>query len=192
LKSNPERRCLRAGYVLSILGHHRVIAHKFQLSALEKLLILAPRVSSSITDIEVRLTVHIKNSKVFSHAPETDEPILPGLIPLRSRVCDMLRRLANTKVEIRPFTIAIASETAFSALRRPLLFWDYIPAFYNTSRGAALLPERMHLNVEKDIASKYIGAPETRRVLGGDDLRYALNRLGVQQTFLDVLQLEPL
>jgi hypothetical protein len=161
-----------------------------KLCTLERLLTLVPQVSSLITDLEVTLTVRIKTSRVFMRASRTDQRSLPGLIPLRYQVEEMLHRLANANVNIVPFTIGITSETALLPLRAALLLFDYIPASYNTPESRALLPERMDVGVEIASTTRLMGRPETRHVLGGDDLQFAVNHSGIENVLVDVLGME--
>jgi hypothetical protein len=102
----------------------------------------------------------------------------------------MLQGLANANVEIRPFSIGITAETALLPDRTPLLLLEYIPAAYNNPEAASLLPERLYVGVETDTAEKLIGRPETRQVLGGDDMRYAVNSTGAEEVSIDVFGLE--
>ncbi|KAJ9110399.1 hypothetical protein QFC22_006743 [Naganishia vaughanmartiniae] len=159
------------------------------LSTVEKLLMLAPQISATITDLEVIITVRFNSSGVFTRAPTTDASSLPGLSPVRHEVVEMLHRVAKANIKIIPFSIGITSETTLLLVSTTLFRCDYISALYNTPEASGLLPKRMHVG---DMAktTRLVGPPETRRILGGDDLRSAVNHAGIEDVYVDVVGME--
>jgi hypothetical protein len=151
-----------------------------QLSTLETLLMLAPQISSTITDLEVVMTVRLDSSTIFTHDTTTNAPSLPELIPLRNQVVEMLHKIAKANIKIVPFTISIASESTLLPVRTTLFLCGYVPASYNTPEASDTLPERMHVEEETARTTSLWGPLETRGVLGGDDLRYVVIMWGLR------------
>lgn len=185
-----ERKYRRNGYVAATAFVLVILLTWKQLSILERLLMIVPQISSTITDLEITMTVRMNSSEVFTRAPTTDTPTLPGLIPLRNEAVEMLNRIANANIKTVPFTISITAETTPLLVRTPLLLLEYIPASYNTPQASALLPKRMALAIETARSTSFMGSPETRRVLGEDDLRFAANYEGIRDAYMDVVGME--
>lgn len=156
------------------------VADLAQLPALERLLTLAPRLSPKLEDLEINLNIRINRSSVFNGT--TNDPTLPGLIPLQDQVRELLRQLADAKVEIKPFTIAVIAVAAVLPVSPTLLLLDYIPKEYNTTEGKERLPKRMQ-GVDTPTSLK-------SEVIGGDELRFAVNVHGLEDIFVDVLGVE--
>lgn len=162
---------------------------KIQLPTLEKFLTLVPGLSSTLIDVEIVFNVRIGNSRVFVER-EDAEPDLSGLIPVRNQLVELLRKLSDATVELRPFTIVLISDCGLLALSSTIFLIEYIPQKYNTPKGRKLLPKRMRSLVDPKTAAKLMGTPEARKVLGGDDLRFAVNDQGILDMFVDVLGTE--
>jgi hypothetical protein len=84
------------------------------------------------------------------------------------------------------------SDCGLLPMSSTIFLLEYIPQSYNTPKGRKLLPERMRSMVDPKTAAKLMGAPETRKVLGGDDLRFAVNDQGILDMFVDVVGMERL
>jgi hypothetical protein len=107
---------------------------------------------------------------------------LSGLIPLQNQVCELLQRLADAEVKITPFTVAVTAAGAVLPVSPTLLLLDYVPREYNTEEGRSRLPNRM----------QGVDAPSslTSEVIGGDELRFAVNSEGLEDIFIDVVGVE--
>jgi hypothetical protein len=136
------------------------------------------------------MNLRIASSAVFTRS-SGGTPRLPVLLPLRLQITQLLRKLRDAKVEIRPFTIGIASEAALNAAQTTLFMLEYIPKSYKTPKGRKNLPERMR-SPEAPEFTKMLGTPESRQVFGGDELRFWVNERRAQKVFMDVSRLEDL
>jgi hypothetical protein len=149
---------------------------------------MASRNLPKLTDLEISLKIRIGNPSVFTPT-RNGGPSLPGLVPLRQHVVQLLRRLSNAKVEIPPFSVGISSDDQRLIFRGTLLVLEYIPRKYNTADKRKDLPQRLRTEDTPEL-SQLLGPPESRQVLGGDDLRFCLDQGGLEDTFINVLRSE--
>lgn len=162
-----------------------------QLSGLGKILTLAPRISQALTDIEITIFIKVHSSKVFTLSPTTDEVSLVGLIPTREQVIDALKQLADAqgREKMLPFTVQIMAETSLLPMTTCFMLLEYIPATYGIdSAKRQTLPERM-LDIPEALAKRE--SKIVKEALGnGDELRFAVNHVAVEELYGDVLASE--
>jgi hypothetical protein len=162
-----------------------------QLSVLVKILTLAPRISPALTDIEITIFIKVHSSKVFTLSPTTDEVSLVGLIPTREQVIDALKQLAEAqgRDNMSPFTVQIMAETTLLPMTTCFMLLEYIPATYGVdSEKRKTLPGRM-LDIPEALAKQE--SKIVKEALGnGDELRFAVNYVAVEELYADVLASE--
>jgi hypothetical protein len=134
------------------------------------------------------IKLKIASSAVFTR-PQNGAARLPSLLPLRLQITQLLRKLRDAKVEIRPFTIEVGSEAARDGVRTTFFMMEYIPKSYKTTKGHKKLPERMRSPPPPEL-SEILGSMESRQVFGGDELRFWAHEAGVQKVFMDMKRLE--
>jgi hypothetical protein len=77
-------------------------------------------------DLHIVIKPRLTNFNAFPKNPN-NQPMLPGLMPLRYEFVQLLARLKTAKVEIRPFSVGIRAEWGPMPSEAPLLAIDYIP-----------------------------------------------------------------
>jgi hypothetical protein len=149
-----------------------LLTQALQIPALENLIKLATKFSSTIIAVEIGMRVRILSPKIFAQNRDGSAS-LAGVIPQRQHVNGMLRRLADAHVDIKPFVMKILAATAAlgpTTISYPLFLMSYIPQSVNNPEGRACFPPRLNMGPE---AQDPVGALETREeVLGGDELRF--------------------
>jgi hypothetical protein len=149
---------------------------------------LAPRLSSTLRDLQIILKLRFSSSTAFT-ATRNGGPTLPGLLPLRHEVIQLLHRLRDANVEILPFTVGITAEWGPLSSETPIFVLEYVPGTYNTPERRQSLPPRMHL-FESPQSIELLGIQESRKVFGGDELRFYADQVAVEEVFMGVLGME--